>query len=119
MIHRTTALLYLIFALFVAACGNGALPFPTPAQHDLVVLTRSGPLSYQAGEDNTASGLEHDLIEAFAQELGVGVSYRVVAPGEFEAQLRQGDYHLAAAWLSPYAEASCSRAARSFSPATC
>lgn len=90
----------------MAACGNGALPFPTPAQHDLVVLTRSGPLSYQAGEDNTASGLEHDLIEAFAQELGVGVSYRVVAPGEFEAQLRQGDYHLAAAWLSPHAEAS-------------
>ncbi|WP_371322802.1 membrane-bound lytic murein transglycosylase MltF [Dechloromonas sp. ZY10] len=106
MIRRTTALLYLIFALFVAACGNGALPFPTPAQHDLVVLTRSGPLSYQASEDNTASGLEHDLIEAFAQELGVGVSYRVVEPGEFETQLRQGDYHLAAAWLSPHNEAS-------------
>ena len=106
MIRRTTALLYLIFALFVAACGNGALPFPTPAQHDLVVLTRSGPLSYQAGEDNAASGLEHDLIEAFAQELGVGVSYRTVEPGEFEAQLRQGDYHLAAAWLSPHSEAS-------------
>ena len=105
VIRRTTALLYLLIALFVAACGNGALPFPTPAQHDLIVLTRSGPLTYQAGEDGGASGLEHDLIETFAQELGVGVRYEVVGNGEFEARLREGNYHLAVAWLSPHAEA--------------
>ncbi|MCK6412337.1 MAG: membrane-bound lytic murein transglycosylase MltF [Azonexus sp.] len=104
--RRITALLLLILTLFVAACGDGALPFPTPAQHDLVVLTRNGPLSYLSGEDSSVGGLERDLIEAFAQELGVGVSYRVVAPGEFEAQVRRGDYHLAAAWLSPHAEGS-------------
>lgn len=90
----------------MTACGNGKLPFPTPAQHDLVVLTRHGPLTYQPGDDDgAAAGLEHDLIEAFAQELGVGVRYQIENSGNWPDTLRQGNYHLAAAWLSPQSTA--------------
>lgn len=92
--------------LIVAACGDylpfrGPLPFPTPGQHDLVVLVQPGPLTYTAEEGGAAPGLEHDLIEAFALELGVGIKYLPVPPGELPGRLRESDYHLAAGWLSP------------------
>ncbi len=92
-----------MFALLSAACGeqiaHRPLPFPTPAQHDLVVLVGSGPLTYIADDKGAVQGLEHDLIEAFAQELGVGVKYLPVAPQEIEPALAAGKAHLAAAWL--------------------
>lgn len=92
-----------LLALALSACDwfGGPLPFPTPAQHDLVVLTSNGPLTYSTDETGTTSGLEHDLVEAFAQELGVGVKYEVSRADEFEAKLAQDRYHLATAWLSP------------------
>ena len=81
--------------------GKHALPFPTPAQHDLVVLTRPGPLTYAAEDNASSSGLEHDLVEAFAQELGVAVKYIVASPETITAKLTSDNYHIAAAWLSP------------------
>jgi membrane-bound lytic murein transglycosylase F len=89
--------------LIVVNCGDGRsrLPFPTPGQHDLVVLTTPGLLTYKTEENNQASGLEHDLVEALAQELGVGIKYLVVSPEEIEPHLSNGKAHLAAAWLSP------------------
>lgn len=65
------------------------------------MLTRPGPLTYQNDEQGTIAGLEYDLTQAFADELGVNVQYRVVAPEQFPQALAEGDYHLAAAWLSP------------------
>ena len=92
-----------IFCL--AACGDvRLLPFPTPGKQDLVVLTRSGPLTYQADDAAGANGLEYDLTTAFAEELGVRVNHVVVAPHALEEKIRAGDYHLAAAWLSPTLE---------------
>lgn len=75
------------------------LPFPTPAQHDLVVVTATGPLTYYQDDSGSAIGLEHDLVDAFAQELGVGVKYVVVPPEQVAATLDAGKAHLAAAWL--------------------
>ena len=101
----TNRLLLSIFALLLAACGDwlaGPLPFPTPAQHDLVVLTRPGPLTHTG--DDAIGGLERDLAEAFAQELGVGVQFKVVEPEDLDDRLAGGRYHLAAAWLSPLAD---------------
>jgi len=100
----TTRLLLLSLIFFLAACGEWSLtplPFPTPAQHDLVVLTRAGPLTYASEDNGNIGGLEHDLVEAFAQELGVGVRYVVVKPDELPSRLDSSRYHLAAAWLSP------------------
>ncbi|PKO85555.1 MAG: membrane-bound lytic murein transglycosylase MltF [Betaproteobacteria bacterium HGW-Betaproteobacteria-12] len=88
----------------LAACGDwlaAPLPFPTPAQHDLVVLTRPGPLTHTGDEIAGISGLERDLAEAFALELGVGVQFKLVDPEDMEDSIVTGRYHLAAAWLSP------------------
>ncbi|MBP5987484.1 MAG: membrane-bound lytic murein transglycosylase MltF [Azonexus sp.] len=89
--------------LIAAGCGDvgSHLPFPTPAQHDLVVLTRPGLMTYTTDENGNPAGLEYDLTQAFARELGVDVKYIVVEPEELEARLAGSKYHLAAAWLSP------------------
>lgn len=100
-------LLLLSTLIFLAACGDGLftpLPFPTPAQHDLVVLTRPGALTYADDDNGNIGGLEHDLVETFAQELGVGVKYLVVQPEELAERLSRNDYHIAAAWLSPHTD---------------
>lgn len=97
--HR--ALISLLFTLSLAACGERqALPFPTPAQSELVVLTQKGPLAYQNEDNEHISGLEHDLVEAFAEELGVEVRYVVVPPEEIPTRLANHEAHLAAGWLS-------------------
>ena len=98
--------LSLLAACFIiASCGDVGsrlpLPFPTPAQHDLVVLTLPGLLTYVTDDNGNPTGLEYDLAQAFAQELGVAVKFEVVEPGQLEARLAKNDYHLAAAWLSP------------------
>lgn len=90
----------LVFIL-LTGCGQRPLSFPTPAQRDLIVLVQNGPLTYTTDDTNKALGLEHDLIEAFALELGVGVRYLPVEAGEIQTQLAQGTAHFAAAWLSP------------------
>jgi len=96
-----------LFSILFAACGEQGvslplkrpLPFPTPAQLDLTVAISSGPLTYYPDDQGSILGLEHDLIEAFALELGVGVKYLVVPPQEIAATLDAGKAHLAAAWL--------------------
>jgi membrane-bound lytic murein transglycosylase F len=103
----TKKLLLLLAPLLVAACGDwlaAPLPFPTPAQHDLVVLTRPGPLTHTGDDTAGISGLERDLAEAFAEELGVGVQFKVIDPEDMEDSVAAGRYHIAAAWLSPLAE---------------
>ena len=96
----------LAICFFIASCGDqmpsskgSALPFPTPAQHDLVVLTRPGLLTYATDDNGNPIGLEYDLTQAFAQELGVGIKYLVVSPQEIEPSLQAGKAHLAVAWL--------------------
>jgi membrane-bound lytic murein transglycosylase F len=101
--RRIERLLLLISVFFIAACGESIsrLPFPTPAQHDLIVLTRPGQLTYLTDENGNPGGLEYDLTQAFAQELGVGVKYIIDQPEELESSLRDRSYHLATGWLSP------------------
>ena len=65
------------------------------------MLTRSGLLTYATDDNGNPSGLEYDLTQAFAQELGVAVKYVVVAPEQLNQALDESQYHLAAAWLSP------------------
>ncbi len=77
------------------------LPFPTPAQHELVVLTRPGILTYAKDDNGNPAGLEYDLAQAFAQELGVGIKFEIAEPAELESKLASAKYHIAAAWLSP------------------
>ena len=90
----------LVCALGLAACDR-PLPFPTPGQ-ELVVLTHAGPLTYEAGvEGEAASGLEHDLVQLFAEDLGVTARFVVVPRDEIRARLARHEGHLAASWLTP------------------
>jgi len=94
-------LISLLCGLLLTACGERhPLPFPTPAQSELIVLTQKGPLAYQDDDDQHPTGLEHDLVEAFAQELGVEVRYVVVPPEEIPTRLANHEAHMAAGWLS-------------------
>ena len=105
--HWFKTLLIGLFSMLFTACGEQGvslplkrpLPFPTPAQHDLIVAVSSGPLTYYPDDQGAILGLEHDLIEAFALELGVGVKYLVVPPDEIAATLDAGKAHLGVAWL--------------------
>lgn len=97
--------LILLFAiLLVTACGDGMstggpISFPTPGRGDLVVLTTL-PIETADNEPLGVAGLEKDLVETFARELGVEVSWRTVAPEKLADELARSRYHLAAAWLS-------------------
>jgi membrane-bound lytic murein transglycosylase F len=79
--------LLLLISVFIAACGEHSRLPSHPAQHDLIVLTRPGQLTYATDENGNPGGLEYDLTQAFAQELGVGVKYIVDKPEELESSL--------------------------------
>lgn len=98
---RWPAVLLAGLSLLLAACERQPLPFPAPAQRDLVVAVQGGPLTYTTDDTGKVVGLEHDLIEAFAQDLGVDVQYQVVSPEEMPSLLANGKAHFAAAWISP------------------
>lgn len=105
MARLIVRLLFAAFTiLFFAACGR--LP-PPQESGSLVVAIRSGPSSYQdetgSGE---ASGFEKDMVDAFAQSLGVKVSYLVAGDQEeLRDLLRQGKAHFAAdAWIDDKGE---------------
>jgi membrane-bound lytic murein transglycosylase F len=101
--HSITRLSLLTACFFIASCGDvgSRLPFPTPGRQDLVVLTQPGLLTYDTDDNDNPAGLEYDLVQAFAQELGVSVKFEVVEAEELEARLADEKYHLAAAWRSP------------------
>ncbi|AXS79530.1 membrane-bound lytic murein transglycosylase MltF [Dechloromonas sp. HYN0024] len=101
--HWIKRLSLLVSCFFIVSCGDvgSRLPFPTPGRQDLVVLTQPGLLTYDTDDNDNPVGLEYDLAQAFAQELGVSVRFEVAEPGELEASLARGKYHLAAAWLPP------------------
>jgi membrane-bound lytic murein transglycosylase F len=67
----------------------------------LVVLTRNAPTAWYIGRDGEPTGPEHDLVEAFAAELGVAVEYRALSTVDaiLEA-LERGEGDLAAAGLT-------------------
>jgi len=76
-----------------------ALPFG--ATDELVVLVRNGPTTRFLGADGKFSGMEQDMLEMFAKDLGVRL--RVIERSNFAdilPALRRNIAHLAAAGLS-------------------
>ncbi len=74
---------------------------PFAESTELVVLTRNSPtIRYQDADGNFA-GIEHDLVEMFANELGMPVRFvEVDAYAEVLPRLRRHYAHMAAAGLS-------------------
>ena len=93
----------LVLTLGFAACEQtpAPLPFPTPAQRDLVVLMAPGPLTYTLDEGGKPSGFEYDLVQAFAQDVGVGVKVVPVPADQIPARLARAEAHFGAAWATP------------------
>jgi membrane-bound lytic murein transglycosylase F len=116
-IHRRFAFCGILFiAALAAACGRDSeLPFPTPGKQELVVLIEKGPLTHLDDVGNPNNGLEHDLLEHFAAELGVPVRFIAAPRNSFAQQIGQGGYHIAAGWLSPNADPQIASSAPLFS----
>jgi membrane-bound lytic murein transglycosylase F len=92
----------LILVLGMGSCSVPEKPIP-PVQesHELVVLTRNSPTTYYEDAHGNYAGLEYDLVNLFAQELGVNV--RFVVATEFSKiipTLTKKQAHLVAAGLT-------------------
>lgn len=92
----------LILVLGMGSCSVPETPIP-PVQenHELVVLTRNSPTTYYEDAYGNYAGLEYDLVNLFAQELGVNV--RFVVATEFSRiipTLTKKHAHLVAAGLT-------------------
>ncbi|MBZ0105547.1 MAG: membrane-bound lytic murein transglycosylase MltF [Sulfuricella denitrificans] len=97
-----------ILAIFLVAglggCNYSSPPKPVlPVQQtgELVVITRNSPTTYYEDTDDHLAGIEHDLVELFAQDLGVKVRFIVANQfNEILPSLQNHHAHLAAAGLS-------------------
>lgn len=74
---------------------------PVAGKQALVVVTHENPLSYEEDSEGQASGLEHDLLTAFAEAEGLEIEFLLVPPADVLKTLQRGKAHIAAAWLSP------------------
>ena len=92
----------LLLALGLTACGIAEKPLsPVQESHELVVMTRNSPTTYYEDAHGNYAGLEYDLVNLFAKDLGVSVKF-VVAP-EFTKiipTLMKKQVHLVAAGLT-------------------
>ncbi|MDO9188874.1 MAG: membrane-bound lytic murein transglycosylase MltF [Sulfurimicrobium sp.] len=88
----------------LGGCNFTAPPKPVlPVQQtgELVVLTRNSPTTYYEDAEGRLAGIEHDLAELFAKDLGVKVRFVVANQfNEILPALQNHQAHLAAAGLS-------------------
>lgn len=101
--HRNNGLLLAMsFILPLLGCTVAEKPLP-PAQisGEIVVITRNSPTSYYEDAEGNYAGLEHDLAELFAKELGLKLRFIVAKRfDEIIPILERQQAHFAAAGLS-------------------
>ncbi len=95
---------FIIIVTLAALIGTCSSPPPVLDQvletGELRVVTRDSPTAYTIGPDGP-SGPEYDLVQAFADELGVTLIIEPVASiSEVLPKLLSGEAHMAAAGLS-------------------
>lgn len=94
-------LLYIVIAALVGTCSSPpSLLDQVLETGQLRVVTRDSPTSYVEGP-NGPTGPEFDLVQAFADELGVALVIQIVdSVTEIPPRLLSGKAHMAAAGLS-------------------
>src|SRR5512145_2466763 len=94
-------LVLLILIILFSGCERNTTQ-PVDKAGELVVLTRTGTITYAVDPTRGASGFDHDLVRMFAQEHGLKVRFIVAAnDSEIRRRLKNGEAHLAAAWQVP------------------
>ncbi|MBP0133076.1 MAG: membrane-bound lytic murein transglycosylase MltF [Nitrosospira sp.] len=80
--HATIQLpIIAVCMLLIGSCDLHEKPVPERLRSDqLVVITVNSPGSYYEDSDGIPAGLEYDLVNEFAKELGLGVTFKVM-PG--------------------------------------
>lgn len=96
------ALVLLGLCASLVSCGGPSKPIPSARETgELVVITRNGPSTYYEDAQGDHVGLEHDLVELFAKDLGFRV--RWIVASEFQEILPtviQRQAHFAAAGIT-------------------
>ncbi len=97
----------------LAACGPAPVPPQPPKQRPvLVVAMRPGPTTWFSGADGDAAGLDRDLAEMFAAELGLPLRVLPVAnPAQLIAAIESGEAQIGAGGFYKPAEGFASEAA--------
>ena len=81
----------------LAACGPVPGPPPPKQAPVLVMAVHPGPTTWFSGADGDAAGLDRDLAELFAAELGLALKIMPVAnPTQLIAAIASGDAHVGA-----------------------
>ncbi len=95
-------LIAIVFLLGLSGCEKREKPIlPVSKTGELVVLTRNSPTTYYEDADGNPAGLEYDLVEMFAKELGVKATFIVAQQfDQIIPDLRKHKAHIAAAGLS-------------------
>ena len=70
-------------------------------KEELVVLMRPDILSYLQDEEGNISGFDADFMQSFADFIHRQIRFLVVGHEHLEDFLKDGDFHIAASWLSP------------------
>ncbi len=102
---QTFAMRLIIPLILVLGLGSCELPDravpPVRKSRELVVLTRNSPSTYYEDAQGNYAGLEYDLVNLFAKELGVSVKFVVVPEfNKIIPTLARKQAHLAAAGLT-------------------
>ncbi|MEW5710460.1 MAG: membrane-bound lytic murein transglycosylase MltF [Pseudomonadota bacterium] len=84
-----------------AACSEAPPRLPSALEHGtLVVVTINSPTTVYEDAEGNYAGLEHDLVNAFAGELGLAVRYVFMTDAaQLFKTLEEGRAHLAAAGI--------------------
>lgn len=94
----------ILLMIGLSGCKFSSPPKPVlPVQQtgELVVITRNSPTTYYEDAEDHLAGIEHDLVELFAMDLGVKVRFIVASQfNEILPALQNHQAHLAAAGLS-------------------
>jgi membrane-bound lytic murein transglycosylase F len=100
--HIYHSITVVMLVLSVAACERAPLPFPPIKPiSKLIVLTPTGPLSYEppSSAEKKGSGLSHDLVTEFAKTLNLEADFLIASPSTIIEKLQQHQAHFAIGWI--------------------